>query len=151
MRLESLLLADHAVAAPDGKLYINGGGITRLSPPSVPFAIPFLSVVLRFEVSKSDGGEHSLLIRLRDPQGVDLLPLDPREIPVTVPPVPGDEETYLQLVLSFGGLPLLTFGTHALIIELDGRPVREMKLPVVPGPVDGGESSPPAESETLLS
>lgn len=131
LNLDTFLLADHAVAAPDGKLYINGGGITRLTAPVVPFALPFLSVVLRFAFSHSDVGDHFLLIRLQDPQAVDMLPADPSEFLVPEPDGPKEEEHFVQVVMSFGGIPILMRGTYQFTIEVNGKVIREFRLPVV--------------------
>lgn len=141
MRLETFLLADHAAAAPDGKLYINGGGITRLAAPTIPFAVPLLSVILRFQTTESDTGEHWILLRLQDPNGVDLLPADPSQMPEVTTSGLKDEEHYVQIVMSFGGLPILNAGTYKFSVELDGKTVREVTLPVVLA----GDSSGPAE------
>jgi hypothetical protein len=76
LRLETFLLADHAVATSDGKLYIHGGGITRINAPIIPVALPFLSIVLRFRVMLADVGEHTLLIGFQNPQKAQLLPTE---------------------------------------------------------------------------
>lgn len=135
MRLETFLIADHAVAAPDGKLYVNGGGITRLALPAVPMVVPALSIVLRFLVNEEDVGEHMLALRLQNPEGIDLLPPEARPIEVAPLDSVADEEVNVQVVAAFGGLPIFSWGTHTFRVELDGSLVREMNVPVVKAPV----------------
>jgi hypothetical protein len=131
LRLDFFLLADHAVAAPDGKLYINGGGITQINVPMLPYGIPYLSAVLRFLVDSTDVGDHTFLLDLESPGGAHLLPQQPSM--VSVGPATGhpDEETALQLVLSFGGVPLFEEGTHRIVVAADDDVVRRFNLPVV--------------------
>lgn len=133
MRLDAFMLADHAQAA-EGKLYINGGGITRLNVPIIPFAIPSLTVIVRYVVENSDDyGDHELGLRLVTPSGVDLFPEESLGN-ARVEPVPGaaeGEEHVLQLCLSFGGVPIIEQGIHELSTILDGELTRRMTLPVV--------------------
>jgi hypothetical protein len=144
LNLETFLLADHAAAAPDRKLYINGAGITRLTAPTVPFALPFLSVVLVFGIGHSDVGEHWLLVRLQDPQGIEMLPPDPTGILVPEPEGPEDEEHFVQVVMSFGGVPILALGTYRFTVELDGKSIRTFRLPVVPASPTSDQTSLPS-------
>lgn len=131
MRLDSFLIADHAVAAPDGKLYVNGGGITRLAVPRAGTVIPYLTIALRFLATPDDVGQHMFALRLQTPEGIHLFPPDARPIEVSPSNTVPDEEIYVQVVASFGGLPVVTTGTYTLSVELDGEVIREMKLPVV--------------------
>ena len=53
MRLKALLVADHASVDASGKIYVNGGGITRLTTP-LPGILPFLSLLALFVVDEDD-------------------------------------------------------------------------------------------------
>lgn len=124
------MLADHATAC-EGKLYVNGGGITRFQVPTVPFALPGLGVVLRFRMDPEDMGEHKFHIQFINPDGVQVLPPDP--IPVTLAPTPDSldgEESFAQFVLGFAGLPILTTGMHTFRISWDDELLREFCIPV---------------------
>lgn len=141
MRLDTFLLADHAVAAADGKIYINGAGVTRLDTPGVPFVVPVLSVVLRFSVTPDDVGDHRIELQLTNPLGQELFPKGPSLITVQPPGTDRhpDEEMHAQAVFVLGGIPILAEGTHTLTVRLDGRTVKKFKLPVVVG-------NPPGQS-----
>lgn len=132
MRLDTLLLADHAVVS-EGKLYVNGGGVTRFNVPSLPMAISNLSVVLRMLTDERDYGDHLLLLEFLNPDDVQTLPPEPAI--VTVPPKPSasaeGEEYYTQVVMSFGGMPLLRSGLHRFRVSWDEKLIRELHLPVV--------------------
>lgn len=132
MRLDTLLLADHA-ATSEGKLYVNGGGITRFNVPALPFAIPMLSVIVRMLTDDRDVGEHRFLLEFLNPDNVQALPPEPVDVVVGPRPpdaIPG-EETFIQFVASFGGLPILRSGIHRLRVSWDDKLIRELALPVV--------------------
>ena len=130
MRLDVVMLADHA-AVCEGKLYVNGGGITRFQVPTVPFALPGLGVVLRFRTYPEDMGEHQFQIAFINPDGLQVLPPDP--VPVLVES-PRDglegEESFAQVVLGFTGLPILITGMHTFRISWDDELLREFCIPV---------------------
>jgi hypothetical protein len=56
MELETILLADAASTA-EGKLYVHGGGLTRLTPPMLPWLHPQITVVLIFRTDEADLGQ----------------------------------------------------------------------------------------------
>ncbi|MDQ3630024.1 MAG: hypothetical protein M3417_01850 [Actinomycetota bacterium] len=149
-----MLLADHA-AVSEGKLFINGGGITRFNVPSLPFAIPTLSVVIRMLADEGDHGDHRLLLEFLNPDNVQTMPPEPAIVTVSPPPpevVPG-EEYYIQVVASFGGLPILRSGVHRFRMSWDEERIRELTLPVIdtsaePSPLGRGAPAPrPASDE----
>lgn len=143
MRLDAFLLSDHAAVA-EGKLYVNGGGITRLNVPVIPFVMPTLSVLVRYLVEgPEDFGEHSMALRLETPSGVNLLPEEPvgSMIVARAPAAVDDEEHFLQMSLNFSGVPIIEKGVHLLSAFLDDELTRQMTLPVVL--VEGGVIAPP--------
>jgi len=135
LRLDAVFLADHAVAA-EGKLYVNGGGITRLNVPFLPFALPGLSLVLRYMLEvPADRDAHALELQFESPSGVLLFPETPVELPAVEDDVehvlaPGEEQ-YAQAVLSVAGVPIIETGLHKFSVRWDGELVREFALPVV--------------------
>jgi hypothetical protein len=137
MRLDTCLLADAATTTPDGKVFIHGGGITRLTPPALPWTHPMLALVLRFQLDDGDPGtSHKITLGLTSPAGEEMLrpapELDVRTTPTRA--VPG-EESYLQTTLQFGGIPIATAGIYRLGVQLDGEPLRELPIAVIaPGP-----------------
>jgi Family of unknown function (DUF6941) len=134
MRLDAFLLADAARVADDGKLYIHGGGVTKIEAPSLPWLVPRLSVALRFQVEDEDfDGWPPGMVRL-----VFQAP-DRGEILHAVLPFPDEpptggvegEEVFLQLVLNLEPLPVAITGAHRFELSLDERMLRVLPLPVV--------------------
>lgn len=130
--LEYAGLAD-AAASHGGKLYIHGGGITKLSVPTLPFAVPMLALVIILKPGEKDYGRaRNLAIRFVNPDGVDMMPPDPS--PMKVGPRPElleGEDSFIHLILNFAAIPLLRTGLHRLVIEIDGVEARVLALPVV--------------------
>jgi len=132
LELETFLLAD-AASSFEGKLYVHGGGITRLNAPTLPLILPSLALVLRLRPEREDFGvTHQMNVTLTDPDGGVVfppLPL-PFEAPEAVETVEG-EEVYFSLTLN---LPMLTFaraGVYTMSIAIDDNKVRTSTLPVV--------------------
>jgi hypothetical protein len=73
MRLDFLLLADAAEVGEAGKVSILGGGITRITPPGLPFVLPRISAVIRFVLESADfGTRHEVRLRLTEPGGKQI-------------------------------------------------------------------------------
>lgn len=135
MRLDFLLLADAATEA-GGKLYIHGAGITRLQVPNFPWAQP-LSLIARFVLeSEADAAaERHFSFQVVDPSGNELLPpltatLHPKDATSGERVVEG-EQRYLQVILNMHTLQLITPGIYQLVVDVNGREVGRMSLPVV--------------------
>jgi hypothetical protein len=139
VRLETCFLAD-AASGHEGKLYVHGGGITRLTPPVFPFMVPMLAVVVRLEAELSDyEGTHEIGLTLLDPTGESVLP--PVAVTSHLGPTPefvDGEEQYIQLTLSLGGIPIPQPGLYRLELAIDGEVLRVLNLPVVEPPVAAG-------------
>jgi hypothetical protein len=136
MRLDSLLLADAATAV-EGKLFMHGGGISRITPPSVPWLQPQLAFVLRLVADGRDdlNQEHSVSISMRGPDGEFVMPPAGISIPGgQAPPAVPEEETSALVALTAAPLVFGQEGTYRIDIEIDNKPARTMSLPVVVTP-----------------
>lgn len=143
MRLDMAILADAATAPPDGKLYIHGGGITRITAPVLPWTQPQLAIVARFLVESGDEHEsHALEVTLASPQGQNIFPPAAIEIPTHEfpgPPLEG-EERFMQMALAIAALTFAVEGVYRINLTLDGEHIRSLPLAVVGTPAQG----PPA-------
>jgi hypothetical protein len=134
MRLDLCLLADAVAANPqDGKLFIHGGGITRITPLALPW-VQALAVAVRFEVEEEDQTR---------PHAVEFSILDPAEEPIFVspaieiPPLKREEtgeDTFLQLATNLGVLHLIAAGSYTFSLKLDGHVIRRLALRVAEPP-----------------
>lgn len=141
MRLDTFLIADAATAIEDGKFYIHGGGISRLELPVLPCPMLF-AVFVRLEVSEEElRQEHRLAITLFGPTGNPNIP--PVEVFVApkdrLVPLLDGEQRFVQAALP--GLPALAIrvGLYHLQLDVDGRQMGSIPLPVALVEPDGPE------------
>lgn len=135
MKLDMALLADAAAGPPDGKLYIHGGGITRITALIQPWPQPSLAIVLRFLTESQDWGKPATIsIELEDPAGDKATP--PGDMPVEIPGNSYDdtiegEQTALQIVLNLNNIVFRQLGLFTFTVLLDGDVVARLPLAVV--------------------
>jgi hypothetical protein len=132
------LIADAVSAPPDGKFYIHGGGLTRLTVPHFPFPVPQLGVFVRLEVDKDEvGGVHDFRFALSDPDGSPVAAMPPfrAELPALPPGAPEPEEgeqRFVVLAVNLAGILVGRAGLHTLAFYVDEDRLGEIPLPVVP-------------------
>jgi hypothetical protein len=133
MQLDTFMLADAATGAPDGKLYIHGGGITRIAAPEIPWTQPQLAIVTRLLMAPEDWGQtHRLQVLLLAPDRTPLMPTANVEIPAPsqLPAAEGQEQ-YMQLTLGFASPTFLEEGLYTVELHVNDELLRSMPLPVV--------------------
>ncbi len=136
MRLKALLVADHASVDASGKIYVNGGGITRLTTP-LPGILPFLSLLALFVVDEDDlHQEHSAQIRISGPDGSQLADLPEHKIGPLERKAEPYEDQYFTIVVTVGGLPLAKAGRYTFELRVDDKPAGEVSVAVIQAPHD---------------
>ena len=141
MRLDFFLLAD-AVAISDGKLYVHGGGVTKLTPPFLPWVQPQLAVLVRFRIDGPEdmSGKHEFTLTLLGPGGEEVVPalvstLDFASKATEVTSAVEGEERFGLVSVNLLGVVFSEAGVYELGVRLDDEPVARMTLPVVAPPV----------------
>jgi hypothetical protein len=132
--VNAFLIADAVSAPPDGKFYIHGGGLTRLTVPSLPFPVPQLGMFVRLEVETAELGQsYEFRFTLTDPDGVSLGSLPQFEAPIPDPPVPFEEgeQRFVVLAINIGGILVGRTGLHLLTFLVNNEPLGSLPLPVV--------------------
>lgn len=123
-------------APPDGKFYVHGGGLTRLTVPILPFMVPQLGVLVRLEIEEHEVGEmHEFRFALTDPDGdpVGLWPTFNAELPPLPPGSPDLEEgeqRFVVLASNIGAIQVGRKGLHRFQFHVDGNLLGEIPLPV---------------------
>lgn len=65
--------ADHAAVAPDGKIYVNGGGISLLRFPAFPATLPTIGIAAILELPFHDTmRDHLIRVGMVGPNDQDL-------------------------------------------------------------------------------
>ena len=105
------VIADHAVMAPDGKMYLNGAGIDQVVLPSTPGHLPApLYIAVRIRALDAD----------RRPFGPDPIVDGQMEVGRAPGARPGDEMA-VNLAVPIAGLPIPRPGTMHFHLELAER------------------------------
>jgi hypothetical protein len=139
MKFDFVIVADAATEA-GGKLNILGAGITRLTPPRVPWREPALTFVVRALVEPDDlGQDHRITVSVVEPGGSFLVPPMKTEIPAaellkTAERAADEEARGVQLIATLAGPVFRQAGVYEVVVEIDGAEVRRYPLPVTPTP-----------------
>jgi hypothetical protein len=143
MELDTFLLADAATVTPDGKMFVHGGGLTRIAVPALPWTQPQLALVMRFRMEESDwDAAHQLQVSLAAPDGTAVIPPGSIEVPVgNQPETLENEESFLQIALSIASVPFLNQGIYTFRLALDGEPRGSLSLAVIGAEASGRDGS----------
>jgi hypothetical protein len=132
MELRTAMLADHAVVAPDGKLYINGGGVETIGAPAFPTTHPTLSVVLVVEIDYNEALDpHRINVALmRD--GVALGPGAVGQLTVGHPPnLRRGASVQVPLAMTFPMLQFPSPGRYEWAVAVDDEPLGSIAVELV--------------------
>jgi hypothetical protein len=131
MNVPYAFLADYAMAHPDGKIYVVGGGLDTLFAASVPVIHPQMSLVAKIAFRPAEcGRQHVIEIHALDNDGTAFLPVANMQI------VPQRNEqaptfpTTFQFVWNIQSLSLPAEGEYAFSILVDSQEVASVPLRV---------------------
>ena len=132
MRLGMLMLADNAAAA-EGKLYIHGGGISRITPPRLPWAHPMLTLMLRLDADDVDDldAAHQIVVAIVDPDGAFIV--GPGDLTVERPTpqlLLEGEPLVAYLAVTVAPVTFERAGLHEVQVDVDGASAIRLPLPV---------------------
>jgi len=141
MELDGFIIADAAVGAPDGKMYIHGGGITALKPAFVPWIQPQLAFMIRLLLEPDELAEaHTFRLAIVDPEREEVRAATEHEfgpIEDLLEPVEG-EELVVQLMVTMTPIQFPREAVYSVELDVNGRRLRTMPLPVVAQPRPAG-------------
>jgi hypothetical protein len=127
------MLADAVATPPDGKIYMQGGGITRLTPAALPLIIPSLGVLVRLAATEAETAEHHVLeFAWTDPDGQRVQPVLMGAMdPGSVEPLAPGEERYLTVAFNTHGLRFEKAGPYGFSLRVDDQPMGSIALAVI--------------------
>lgn len=132
MRFDFALLADAAQVA-EGKLYVQGGGLTRMTAPTVPWMQP-LAICMRLEPDADDdlSREWPFEVVVVGP-GDNTIFAHQTPIMLQRPGIEAaeGEEPGVLLALTIGTLTVQSYGPHRVTLTVGGAQT-ELRFAVVP-------------------
>jgi hypothetical protein len=124
--IEFAFLADAAEAQPGQKFSVLGGGISRLSGPSLPFAHPHLSLVVGLRLTAAERNrEHDIGFVITAPDGSHVAESSGRVV-AHGPADPAD--VVLTLAVDLWNLTLVAAGEYAVRITVEGSERKRLPL-----------------------
>jgi hypothetical protein len=129
--IEYAFLADAAEAQPGQKFNVLGGGISRLSGPSLPFTHPHLSLVVGLRLTAAERNrEHEISFVVTAPDGATVAESAGR----VVAHGPADPiDVVLTLAVDLWNLTLASAGEYAVRILVGGSERKRLSLVVTQG------------------
>ncbi len=134
-RIAFAFLADFALAHPDGKFYVVGGGFDALFGTAFPIVHSQLSLTVKVEFKPTEcDRQHVIEVVALNADGVPFMPTWKMDV---LPRKNAAEPTVsvgIQVVLNIQGLKLEKAGDYAFSILIDGEeresvPLRVRQLP----------------------
>jgi hypothetical protein len=124
MELGFLMLTDHSEAV-NGKLYMTGGGWNVLRFPELPHEWTF-GIALGIDVAWDETNRsHDLLLRIEDPDGVQLGESLEGNFETGRPPgMPAGQEQRL----------VMSIGPHAAVVQINGEELGRARFYLNEGP-----------------
>jgi hypothetical protein len=146
MRVPFAFLADFAVAHPDGKIYVIGGGWDTIVAGSLPATHPHLSLVVKFEFAPAEcGRQHTVTIHPLDADGVPFLQVTTMQVTPQKNPRHPRLPVGVQFVVNIQGLMLTKEGEYSFSVLVDGQEATSIPLRVTSGQESQGQAFLPPE------
>jgi hypothetical protein len=143
MRIDTFMVAE-AARASEGRLYIHGGGISRIAAPILPWTHPQLALAVRLEATAEEpAGEVAFTII--DPSEVVVLPRTVMPLNAMFVP-PTDEPQYANLALTVSPITFHREGPHSITCEVRDD-ARTLQVFLEHAPHLGGELLELGDSE----
>jgi hypothetical protein len=120
MEIDLALIADAATVDAAGKLNILGV-FDRISTRGFPAQHPHISLVLRIGASVNEGGDHTVKIELKDPDGREVVHPITGKIKIGPGPVAVGGRVRIPQVVNLEHLTFPKEGRYSFDISIDGE------------------------------
>jgi hypothetical protein len=133
MEVNLAVLADYANRTDDGKMNIMGI-FSDVDPPSLPFVLTSMFLVILFDASPDEIGQTKpLAIVLRDSDGREMLRLN-NEAAIPPPPRPGGR-AQVNIVLGLMGLRFERVGDYefSVLVSEEEKRIIPVRVNAPPG------------------
>lgn len=131
MRTEYAFICDFALESA-GKVNALGIGWTRYFAPTVPVTVPNLSAVVRLSGTIAEVGSKTVVLKLIDADGVDVI--TPVEANIELVVEPGAIEGHINLIVNLNSFEFAKYGQYAFHFLMNGNEIAQIPFAVVEPP-----------------
>jgi hypothetical protein len=141
--------ADHASVAPDGKIYVNGGGISLLRFPAYPATLPTLGIAAILELPFHDTMRpHTIRVDMRGPNEQEL----PVRVEAQFHAAPGLEAQFgesglVPFAATVSNIEFPVPGRYTLVLWLDNVEKKRYWLRAIQTPIGASFGGLPSTSD----
>jgi hypothetical protein len=138
--------ADHAAVAPDGKIYVNGGGISLLRFPAFPATLPTIGIAAILEIPFHDlMRDHLIEVGMVGPTD-DELPVRVEAKFRSAPTLESQfgESGLVPFAVTVSNVEFPTPGHYTLVLWLDRGEMRRYRLRAIQTPVVASAGGSPS-------
>ena len=138
--------ADHAAVAPDGKIYVNGGGISLLRFAAFPATLPTLGIAAILELPFHDlMRDHTVRVGMVGPNDQEL-PVRVEALFRSAPTLEAQfgESGLVPFAVTVSNLEIPAPGRYTLVLWLDNTEKKRYGLRAIQTPIvasTGGSTS----------
>jgi hypothetical protein len=136
--------ADHAAVAPDGKIYVNGGGIALLRFPTFPANLPTLGIAAILELPFHDTmRDHTIRVGMVGPNDQELpVRVEAQFRTALVPDAQFGESGLVPFAVTVSNLEFPAPGRYTLVLWFDNIEKKRYWLRAIqtPGAASAGGS-----------
>jgi hypothetical protein len=126
--VEYAFLADAAQVQPGQKFHVLGGGVSRVTGPSLPFVHPHLSLVLGLRLGANERDrEHDLGVVVEAPDRSQVATASGKFVPHGSAPT---DDIVVTIAIDLWSLDLRIPGEHLVRISIDGTERKRLSLMV---------------------
>jgi len=142
--------ADHAAVAPDGKIYVNGGGISLLRFPAFPATLPTIGIAAILELPFHDTmRDHTIRVGMVGPNDQEL----PLRVEAQFRAAPSLEAQFgesglVPFAVTVTNVEFLASGRYTLVLWFDNVEKKRYGLRAIQTPIVASAGGSPSALDT---
>lgn len=142
--------ADHAAVAPDGKIYVNGGGISLLRFPAFPATLPTIGIAAILELPFHDTmRDHTIRVGMVGPNDQEL----PLRVEAQFRAAPSVEAQFgesglVPFAVTVTNVEFPAAGRYSLVLWLDNVEKKRYRVRALQTPIVASAGGYPSTLDT---
>ena len=138
--------ADHAAVAPDGKIYVNGGGISLLRFPAFPATLPTIGIAAILELPFHDlMRDHTIRVGMVGPGDQELsVRVEAQFRSAPTPEAQFGESSLVPFAVTVANVEFPAPGRYALVLWFDNVEKKRYGLRAIQTPIVASAGGSPS-------